>query len=170
MKDGVVYDTDTAGALHSANPFVGEVHAVTPEGHYFKAVFGGFALGRVIFPLTRRGAVEFAIKHKADDYVLRRLGVAIQKPIKAGDPYDQLSARFIWMKPRFLGKDWLLQNHDGRYFLLKNRRISRCRWQITRPMDQKKALRWALRNYADNEAVRKLGLAVESCETRFLLP
>ena len=70
MIDGVVYDTDTAGVLHRANPFVGEVLGVTPEGHYFTALFGGLILGWVIFPLTRRGAVEFAIKHKADDYVL----------------------------------------------------------------------------------------------------
>ena len=32
-------------------------------------------------------------------------------------------------------------------------------------MDQRQALRWALRYYADNDALQKLGLAVEPGES-----
>ena len=91
--------------------------------------------------------------------------MTIQSPPDSNDPYNQRNAHFIWEKRRLLGWDWLLQNDDGRYLLMKNRRISRRRWQRTRPMDQRKALRWALRNYADNVALRELGLAVERGET-----
>ena len=160
MKDGVVYDTDTARVLHDPNSSLAQFLAVTPEGHYFVAVLGGLFLGWVIFPRSHRRTVEFAIKYKAHDNVLKRLGVTIQSPRESEDPYEQQTARFIWMKERLLGRDWLLQNHDGRYFLLKNRRLFRWRWQRTRPMDQRQALWWALRDYADDESLEMLGLSL----------
>ena len=36
-------------------------------------------------------------------------------------------------------------------------------------MDQRQALRWTLRDHADNDALQKLGLAVERGETRELI-
>ena len=105
MKDGVVYDTDTARVLHDPNSSLAQFLAVTPEGHYFVAVLGGLFLGWVIFPRSHRRAVEFAIKYKAHDNVLKRLEVTIQSPRESEDPYEQQTARFIWMKERLLGRD-----------------------------------------------------------------
>ena len=169
-RDGVVYDTYTASLIFPGQAMLMQYLAVTPEGRYFVAMIASVSrFGHAIFPLTRRGAVEFAIKYKAPDSILQDIGVTIQSPPESDDPYNQRTARFIWVKPRLLGRDWLLQHHDGRYFLLKNRRMFKWRWQRTRPMDQRQALRRTLRDHADNDALQKLGLAVERGETRELI-
>ena len=171
VKDGVVYDTYTASLVFYPGPaWPVQYLALTPEGRYFVVMLGSVSsLGYATFPLTRRGAVEFAINRKAPDGILKGLGVTIQSPPESDDPYNRRTACFIWVKPRLPGRDWLLQNHDGRYFPLKNRRMFKWRWQRTRPMDQRQALRWTLRDHADNDALQKLGLAVERGETRELI-
>ena len=115
-KDGVVYDTYTASLVFYPGPATPMQYlSLTPEGRYLVVMIGSVSsFGHAIFPRTRRGAVEFAIKHRAPDSILQGLGVTIQSPPESDDPYYLRTACFIWVKPRLLGRDWLLQNYDGR--------------------------------------------------------
>ena len=87
-RDGVVYDTYTASLIFPGQAMLMQYLAVTPEGRYFVAMIASVSrFGHAIFPQTRRGAVEFAIKRKASDGILQDIGVTIQSPPESDDPY-----------------------------------------------------------------------------------
>ena len=150
VANGVVYDSDVAEVLHHRDNFLSrKVLAVMPDGHYFCAIWGGLALGWVVFPIHNRlWAIREAIELKAPDSVLEKLGVSILMEVESDEPYNLLSAEFVWGERMFRFRwmyDFLAQNYDGRFFLFRNFEIGDVRikkW--VKPMSQRQALKWAV--------------------------
>ena len=179
MKNGIVYDSDTADLIHYKEyPFTSGMFdflGVTPDGNYFLARvgfprLGGLIIGsRDVFPCSRLSAIEWAIREKAPVNAFERLGVTImpEPDVPADKPYEALrncGLLHVGVK-RFINPlihstaEVLLKNPDGRFFLRKYTiRLRRFLSQKDRPMSQLKALRWAVLNDdASLETLEMLG-------------
>lgn len=169
VKDGIVYDSDTADVIYVHDSFMGNrrVLGVTPEGNYFIASYGGALMGWVIFPYTRLMMVWRALEMKAPDEALERLGLELipEPDVPADKPYEG----FPTIEPiaskntRFTNKfihtcEFLFKNPDGRYFVYDGMiLLSRFTFEERRPMTQRKALLWAFKNYAPWAVLEMLG-------------
>ena len=166
--DGVVYDSDTADVLHHKDNLLSRiVLAVTPDGHYFSATWGGLMVGWVVFPRPNRlWAIHDAIRLKAPDSVLERMGVTILPEVESDEPYNLLSAELVWGERMFRFRwmfDFLAQNYDGRFFLFRNLELFDVRikkW--VKPMSQRQALKWAVWYLPRNQpqAFKTLGVDI----------
>ena len=169
VKDGIVYDSKTADVLHHRDRWYGTrlVLAVTPEGHYFEAVFAGLIMGWQIFPLSRLGAVYWALRNKAPDSVLERLGVTVfpEPQVAPGKPYewpgscDILGAKKKLFTNDFLyTSEFLCQNPDRRFFIFDGMiLLRRFTFEEHIPMTQREALKWAILHGAPWDALETLG-------------
>lgn len=161
---GIVYDSDTAEVLHYVDVFTNrKILAVTPDGHYFEAIYGGMLCGWVVFPQSKLWAVELALRYKASDDVLEGLGVDILRTVESDEPYNLVSADVLWGKkiPFDLGYQLLARNYDGRFFLFRNIDIFGVRIKWVKPKTQRQALRWAIWNVPRDvpESFQMLGLS-----------
>ena len=161
----MVYDSDTADILHHVDVFTSrKILSVTPEGHYFEAIYGGMAIGWAIFPQSRLWSIRWAVKHKAPDDVLERLGVEILRTVKSDELYNLMSADLVWGERRLFntGYDFLARNHDGRFFLFRDLDILGIRIRWVKPKTQRQALRWAVWNVpnSQSEAFQMLGVCL----------
>ena len=170
FKDGVEYDSDTADVIHYRDVWYGnrKILAVTPEGHYFHAMFGGLIWGWQIFPCSRLRAVEWALDNKASNEVLERLGVTVMPPpdVAPDKPYeDLLICEFLHSKKKLFKNDILYtvevlcQNPpDGRFFLYDGMRLLRTfLFEDYIPMTQREALLWGIKHMAPWESLEIMG-------------
>ena len=169
VKDGIVYDSRTADVLHHRDRWYGTrlILAVTPEGHYFEAMFAGLIMGWQIFPRSRLGAVYWALRNKAPDKVLERLGVTIfPTPDVAPDkPYEWpgschiLGARKkLFTNDLLYTSEFLCQNPDGRFFVFDGMiLLRRFVFEENVPMTQREGLAWGIRHGSSWAALEVLG-------------
>ena len=104
VADGVVYDSRTADVVYHNDTLFGRtVLAVTPDGHYFEAIWRGLTFGWLVYPLGNQlWAIREAVGMKAPDSVLERLGVRILKKVKSDEPYNLISADMLWGERKLL--------------------------------------------------------------------
>ena len=170
IKEGIEYSSETAEVLHHRDPWHGgrRILAVTPDGHYFQAMFGGIMLGWQIFPYSRLRAVCWALENKAPDPVLERLGVTVQPEanVPPGKPYESVFSTDVLHSKKKLFKndvlytvEFLCQNPpDGRYFLYDGMRVLRAfLLEDYIPMTQREALLWGIKHMAPWESLEIMG-------------
>ena len=167
VKDGIVYDSDTAEVIyiHESLVFKPRVLGVTPEGNYFLAYVG--VMGWSIIPYTRMTLVWRALEMKAPDEVLKRLGLELMpepdvpadKPYEDYPTFDPLAVKRTRFTNGYIHTcEFLCQNPDGRFFIYEGMiLLSRFIFEERRPMTQRKALLWALKHYAPWQVLETLG-------------
>ena len=167
--DGIVYDSDNAEILHYRDTWFGgrKILAVTPEGHYFEAMFAGLIMGWQIFPLSRLRAVHWALKNEADSNVLERLGVTLfpEPQVLIDRGFESPSTcEILGHRRRFFSNDllyaveFLCQNPDGRFFVYDGMILVRTFvLQDFIAMTQRQALAWAIQHLAPWESLEMLG-------------
>ena len=169
VVDGIVYDSDTTDILHHRDTWYGgrTILAVTPDGHFFEAMFAGLITGWHIFPLSRLRAVHWALKNKAANQVLDRLGVTLlpEPNIPRDRPYEYPSmSSILCSRKKLLTNDllytveFLCRNPDGRFFVFDGMILfRRFVFEEYVPMTQGQALTWAIRHGAPCDALEILG-------------
>ncbi|MYE53800.1 MAG: hypothetical protein F4X34_01205 [Chloroflexi bacterium] len=171
VKDGIVYDSETADVIHHHDGLLGHrtILAITPEGHYFVASFGGMILGWVVFPYSRLMAVCWALERKAPDEVLTRLGVElIPEPDVAPDkPYEELrvcetlcAKKKLFQNDFIYTSEFLCRNPDGRMFVFDGMiLLGRFVLEERRPMNRREALLYGIKHMATWYDLEQLGYA-----------
>ena len=172
--DEIVYDSETADVLHYRDTWIGgrTILAVTPEGHYFEAMFAGLMMGWRIFPVSRLRAVYWALKNNAPSKVLERLGVTLfpepevplDKPYESPGICDILCARKkLFTNDLLYTAEFLCRNPDGRFFVFDGMiLLGRFVFEEYIPMTQSRALQWAIRHGAAYDALEILGYHPDS--------
>ena len=150
-----VYDSRTAEELASWRGYSGSYRfslAIKPHYHYFRVTdFEGYRLLRPSFDvqrIDRTCAIELAAKHNASDSALKRLGVKLLPLPVSDEPYSLNYSRAVWPKRAPFGWRTLLRQHYGCLWLFKNFELLGLRYESARPMSQREAIAWALRNGA----------------------
>ena len=170
VKNGIEYNSETADVLHYRDTWYGyrRILAATPDGHYFEAIIGSVLFGWQVFPLSRLRAVEWALRNKAPDRVLERLGVTLMPVpnVAPGKPYeDLLICEFLHSKKKLFRNDVLYtlevlcQNPpDGRFFLYDGMRLLRTfLLEDYIPMTQQEALLWGIKHMAPWDSLEIMG-------------
>lgn len=169
VEDGIVYDTETAEII-----YIGDggrkILAITPDGHYFVVyVSGMISEWAYLSPYSRFMAVWWALRTKAPDDVLERLGVKLlpepnvpkDKPYEPYHSLDVLCAKdqkFIKNNFFIASAQFLFKNPDGRFFLYDGMiLLSKFVFEENKPMSQREALLWAIDNMAPWDTLAILG-------------
>lgn len=169
VKDGIVYDSDTADVLHYHDGFMGNraILAITPEGHYFMASFAGLITGWMIYPYSRMMAVMWALEKKAPDAVLERLGVTIapEPDVPPDKPFEDLRICEMMCARNKLFTNWFIhtceffcKNPDGRYFVYEGMMLlGRFLFEEYRPISPRDALLYGIKHMATWQDLERLG-------------
>ena len=175
VVDGILYDSESAEVIHHwDNTFLNAearyVLGKTPESHYFLirisagSMFGTLPPCTRVIPANRIGSIMTRARVDAPDSALESLRVEIMTPEGPDEPIVPLDVEVVLTRSRRFGDQTLVKSPRGRFWMVRRYALLGWEKRVVRPVSQRDAIYWALRNggWPPRERLEMLGISSNS--------